>query len=40
MKTVVIGATGFVGRALVAALAHRGEDVRAASRRPARAGVP
>jgi uncharacterized protein YbjT (DUF2867 family) len=40
MKTVVIGATGFVGRALVAALARRGEDVRAASRHPARAGVP
>jgi uncharacterized protein YbjT (DUF2867 family) len=40
MKTVVIGATGFVGRALVGALARRGEDVRAASRHPARAGVP
>jgi uncharacterized protein YbjT (DUF2867 family) len=39
MKNVVIGATGFVGRALAGALARRGADVRAASRRPARAGV-
>jgi uncharacterized protein YbjT (DUF2867 family) len=34
MKIVVIGATGFVGRALIGALVDAGEDVRAASRRP------
>ena len=36
MKIVVVGATGFVGRALTAALADAGEDVRAASRQPPR----
>lgn len=39
MKSVVIGATGFVGRALVGALVRRGDSVRAASRSPGRAGV-
>ena len=34
MKAVVVGATGFVGRALIGALVDAGEDVRAASRRP------
>jgi uncharacterized protein YbjT (DUF2867 family) len=34
MKIVVVGATGFVGRGLIAALADGGDDVRAASRRP------
>ena len=33
MKVLVLGATGFVGRALVDALVDAGEDVRAASRR-------
>lgn len=36
MKVVVIGATGFVGRALIGALLDAGEDVLAASRRPPR----
>lgn len=34
MTALVLGATGFVGRALVSALRDAGEDVRAASRRP------
>jgi uncharacterized protein YbjT (DUF2867 family) len=34
MKVLVLGATGFVGRALVPALLAEGEVVRAASRRP------
>ncbi len=33
-SVVVVGATGFVGQALVGALAAQGESVRAASRRP------
>src|SRR4051794_25295319 len=33
-STLVLGATGFVGRALVAALRETGETVRAASRHP------
>jgi len=38
MKVTVLGASGFVGRALVAALTARGDDVRAISLRdPARA---
>ncbi|MBZ0239057.1 MAG: NAD(P)H-binding protein [Deltaproteobacteria bacterium] len=34
MRALVLGATGFVGRALVDALVEAGDDVRAASRRP------
>lgn len=34
MNILVLGATGFVGRALVSALVEQGETVRAASRRP------
>jgi uncharacterized protein YbjT (DUF2867 family) len=39
MTTLVLGATGFVGRALTAALVDAGDTVRAASRRPDR-GAP
>lgn len=39
MTTLVLGASGFVGRALVAALLDAGEKVRAASRRAGR-GAP
>jgi uncharacterized protein YbjT (DUF2867 family) len=34
MRALVVGATGFVGRALVRALGDAGEEVRAGSRRP------
>src|SRR4051812_8643696 len=37
---VVTGATGNVGRAVVQALAERGEHVRAASRHPRDTGLP
>jgi uncharacterized protein YbjT (DUF2867 family) len=39
VKVLVLGATGFVGSALVPALVAAGERVRAASRRPPRAGA-
>jgi uncharacterized protein len=40
MKVAVLGASGFIGRALVAALTQRGDDVRAVSLRdPARAAL-
>lgn len=38
MRVVVTGGTGFIGRALVAALAGRGDEVTVISRDPARAG--
>lgn len=38
MRVLVTGASGFAGRALVAAMAERGTKVRAAARRPA--GIP
>jgi nucleoside-diphosphate-sugar epimerase len=38
MKVLVTGASGFVGRAVVAALAAQGDDVRAAIRVPSDAG--
>lgn len=37
MKVLVTGATGFIGRALVAALRERGDEVRALARDPAKA---
>ena len=37
MKVLVTGATGFIGRALVAALRARGDEVRALARDPAKA---
>jgi uncharacterized protein YbjT (DUF2867 family) len=40
MTTVVTGATGAVGRHLVAALLERGEPVRAVSRTPEKAALP
>jgi len=40
MRVLVTGATGLVGRALVRALAARGDEVLALSRRPAPEGLP
>lgn len=40
MRVFVTGATGLVGRALVPALAARGDEVLALSRRPAPEGLP
>ncbi len=40
MRVVVTGGTGFLGRALVAALAGRGDEAVVVTRDPSRAGLP